>query len=52
MTRKQIIGWALVVLAFVLTAIVARFANRFWLEVLAVPIMALVGLGLLWGLNE
>jgi hypothetical protein len=52
MTRKQKIGWGLVLLALVLVAILVRYANLYWLEVLAVPIMALIGLGVIWGMNE
>jgi hypothetical protein len=40
-----------VLLALVLVAILVRYANLYWLEVLAVPIMALIGLGVIWGMN-
>jgi len=52
MTRKQKIGWGLVVLAFALTVALVRYASLYWLEVLALPIMGLVGLGLTWGMND
>jgi hypothetical protein len=29
-----------------------KLATLYWLEVLALPIMGLVGLGLMWGMNE
>jgi len=49
---KQKIGWGLVALAFVLVLILVRYATLYWLEVLAVPIMGLVALGLTWALSE
>ena len=49
---KQKIGWGLVVLAFALVLILVRYATLYWLEVLIVPIMGLVALGLAWGLRE
>jgi hypothetical protein len=49
---KQKIGWSLVALAFALVLILVRYATLYWLEVLAVPIMGLVALGLTWGLSE
>jgi hypothetical protein len=51
-TPKQKIGWSVVALAIVLTAILVRYATLYWLEVLALPIMGLVGLGLIWTMNE
>ena len=51
MTPKQTIGWSVVALAIVLTAILGRYATLYWLEVLALPIMGLAGLGLMWGMN-
>jgi hypothetical protein len=51
-TPKQKIGWSVVALAIVLTAILVRYATLYWLEVLALPIMGLAGLGLMWGMNE
>ena len=52
MTPKQKIGWSLVALAFVLTVILVRYATLYWLEVLGLPIIGLVGVGLMWGMNE
>jgi hypothetical protein len=52
MTCKQKIGWGLVVSAFALTVAIVRYANLYWLEVLALPIMGLVGLSLTWGMND
>lgn len=49
---KQKIGWSLVALAFALVLILVRFATLYWLEVLAVPIMGLVALGVIWVLSE
>jgi uncharacterized membrane protein len=49
---KQKIGWGLVALAFVLVLILVRYATLFWLEVLTVPIMGLVALGLTWALSD
>lgn len=51
-TRKQQIGWSLVALALALVLILVRYASLYWLEVLTVPIMGLVALGLTWGLSE
>jgi hypothetical protein len=47
-TPKQKICWSVVALAIVLTAILGRYATLYWLEVLALPIMGLAGLGLMW----
>ena len=52
MTPKQKIGLSLVALAFALTAILIRYATLYWLEVLGLPIIGLVGLGLIWSMNE
>jgi hypothetical protein len=49
---KQKIGWSLVALAFALVLILVRYATLYWLEVLVVPIVGLVALGLAWGLSE
>jgi hypothetical protein len=49
---KQKIGLGLVALAFVLILILVRYATLYWLEVLAVPIMGLVALGVIWVLSE
>ena len=49
---KQKIGWTVVTLAFALVLILVRYATLYWLEVLVVPIVGLVALGLAWGLSE
>jgi hypothetical protein len=49
---KQKIGCGLVALAFALILILVRYATLHWLEVLAVPIMGPVALGVIWALSE